>query len=289
MISGPQLTRADDFKNLGRRLGRVKMPQIFESPYTSLVVALVLGALALSGKFNVTATQIILAVALVVVIVGLRQQPWQLALGYSAVAAGILLVLCYFFRPDAVAIDLSKNEGVLIPAHEPMPELARRCRLPENALAVFIGSNLSWSTRFPHTVIEMGNEPMLVIDRDGNRNLKVTVLRIFDDRDDIIARIDADGFWVQNTLRKKRPDQSTLIVYDHNDNEVLKLRYINNRAITVEGVFRHATIKPHYLEVTPSAAIQMPNHNQISDLCFGEMGADISLGTTGSFSLGRVK
>jgi hypothetical protein len=52
--------------------------------------------------------------------------------------------------PITPQIDLTKNEGVLIPGNAPMPELARRCGLPENALAVFIGSNLAWSTPSSH-------------------------------------------------------------------------------------------------------------------------------------------
>ncbi len=263
--------------------------RIIESPYTALSVALVLGALALSGRFSVVASQMFLAATWAVIVIALRSQTWQIMVGVAAISAGSLLLLGYWFRPEAVTIDLSKNEGILIPSNAPMPELARKCGLPDNALAVFIGSNLAWSTRFPHIVLEMADEQMLVIDKDGNHNLKVTVLRIFDDRDDIIARIDEDGFWVQNTLRRKRPDQSTLIVYDHNDTEVLKLKYLNPRAISVQGVFRHAKIKPAYLVVTPTAAIQMPNSNRIMNSCFGEMAADISLGANGAFTLGRAR
>ena len=170
-----------------------------------------------------------------------------------------------------------------------MPDMVTKCRVPDGALSILIGSNLSWSTRFPHTVLEMGDEQMLVVDKDDKRNLKVSVLRIFDDRDDIIARIDNDGFWVQNTLRKKRPDPSTLIVYDHNDIQVLKLQYLNEKAISIQGTFRHAKIRPSYLIVTSDAVIQMPNNNRIMSSCFGEMAADISLGAGGGFALGRAR
>ena len=43
-----------------------------ESPYTGLSVAIILGALALSGKFTVTATQTLLVAAWAVALVGLR-------------------------------------------------------------------------------------------------------------------------------------------------------------------------------------------------------------------------
>ena len=186
-------------------------------------------------------------------------------------------------------LDLGSNEGILVPGNAPMPEMVAKCRVPDGALSILIGSNLSWNTRFPHTVLEMGGEQMLVVDKDDKRNLRVSVLRIFDDRDDIIARIDDDGFWVQNTLRKKRPDPSTLIVYDHNDLQVLKLQYLNEKVISIQGIFRHAKIRPSYLVVTPDAVIQMPNNNRIMSSCFGEMAADISLGVGGGFALGRAR
>jgi hypothetical protein len=136
-------------------------------------------------------------------------------------------------------IDLTKNEDVLIPAKLPMPNLPPG--VPPNALVVFWGSNVSWSTRLPHIILEMADDPMIVVDKKpGTDNLVVTVLRIFDDRNDIIARIDEDGFWVQNAIRKKRPNPSILVVYDHSDTEVLRIQFLNSRAISVQGVFRHA-------------------------------------------------
>jgi hypothetical protein len=80
----------------------------------------------------------------------------------------------------------------------------------------------------------------------------VSLLKIFDDRNDIIARIDVDGFWVANTVRKKRPDQSTLVVYDHYDREVLKIHLLNDRAMSLTGIFRlpSSTVP---MRITPSS------------------------------------
>jgi hypothetical protein len=183
-------------------------------------------------------------------------------------------------------IDLTKNEDVLIPANLPMPEHLPP-DVPPNALVVFWGSNISWNTRLPHTVLEMADDPMIVIDKKpGTDNLVVTVLRVFDDRDDIIARIDEDGFWVKNTTRKKRPDPSTLVVYDHSDTEVLRIQFLNSRAISIEGIFRHSKLNPRYFIITKDRAVQMPNNNSISRSKFAEMGADIIL-TPNGFALGR--
>jgi hypothetical protein len=162
----------------------------------------------------------------------------------------------------AVQADLSKNEGVLTPANLSTPTLPRGATIAPNGIAFLYGSNVSLNdTAFPLTILEMKGESMIVVDRDPDtKNLLITTLRVFDDRDDIIARIDRDGFWVQNTLRKKRPDEHTLIVFDHNDQQVLKIHFLNPQTVSVEGVFRHPQIKPGFLVITENEMIQMPNH-----------------------------
>jgi hypothetical protein len=87
------------------------LEKLIESPYTALSVAIVLGALALSGKFNVTATQILLVFAWAVAIVGLRSTPVPIMLGSGAMIGGALILLGYWFRPDAIP----SYSGVLAP------------------------------------------------------------------------------------------------------------------------------------------------------------------------------
>jgi hypothetical protein len=88
--------------------------KILESPYTALSAAIILGAIALSGKFSVTATQCLLAAAWAVVVVGLRSQPLPVQAGCALVAGGALILLAYFFRPDAVP----SYAGILVPKSE---------------------------------------------------------------------------------------------------------------------------------------------------------------------------
>jgi hypothetical protein len=76
--------------------------KVLESPYTALVFATVLGGLALSGKFTVTATHFLLAVAWVIIVIGLRGQPLPVCVGFGALAAGGLILLGYWFSPDAI-------------------------------------------------------------------------------------------------------------------------------------------------------------------------------------------
>lgn len=78
------------------------LAKIFESPYTALSIGIVIGALALSGSFNVTATQTLLILAWIVAFVGLRSTPTPIWIGAGAIIGGALLILGYLFRPDAI-------------------------------------------------------------------------------------------------------------------------------------------------------------------------------------------
>ena len=130
---------------------------------------------------------------------------------------------------------------------------------------------------------------MIVIDKEPKtNNVVVTLLKVFDDRNDIIARIDQDGFWVQNALRRKRPDPSTLIVYDHSDTEVLRLRLLNSNTIYIQGTFRHAKLGEKYLLITETAAIAMPAHNSFLRNCLGGANVAIAYGTDGSIGMGGI-
>jgi hypothetical protein len=150
------------------------------------------------------------------------------------------------------------NEGVLVPGHMPTPPdlAALAAGAPKDALKVFYGNNVAIAAKLPLNVLMMAGDPMIQIDRKaGSDSIVITVLRIFDDRDNIIARIDADGFWVENSTRKKRPDPHTLVVFDHTDTEVLRIVFLNKEAIFLTGIFRHAGIgfpvivTPTYMDI----------------------------------------
>lgn len=89
----------------------VDLGKVMESPYTALSAAIVFGALALSGRFSVTATQLLLVAAWGVAVVGLRGQPLPICVGTSAIIAGALIMLGYWFRPDAIPA----YSGILTP------------------------------------------------------------------------------------------------------------------------------------------------------------------------------
>jgi hypothetical protein len=128
----------------------------------------------------------------------------------------------------------------LFPGGRATPVLPPNCRAPEGALLVLWGSNVSWLTGDAHTIIRVGEQDMLSVHRDARRpEITVDLLRVFDDRNDIIARVEKGKFWVKPGNRvERRPDASTLVVFDHNDSEALRLDFVNRTTLVVRGVLR---------------------------------------------------
>jgi hypothetical protein len=109
-----------------------------------------------------------------------------------------------------------------------------------DALKVYFGGNVATSTNLPTAILRILGETMIEVNREtAGKELVVSTLKVFDDRKNIIARIDEDGFWVENSTRNKRPNPSTLVVYDHLDHEVLRVVFVNPTTLSVSGVFRH--------------------------------------------------
>lgn len=61
-----------------------------------------LGALAVAGRFSVTASQVLLGLAFVVACVGLRTLPVPQAIGCALVILGSLILLSYWAKPKIV-------------------------------------------------------------------------------------------------------------------------------------------------------------------------------------------
>jgi hypothetical protein len=136
--------------------------------------------------------------------------------------------------------DLAKNQGVLVPASNDDAYGGRCAGLAKRpgALIVNIGGDAAFTDSFPYTILELDGDPVLKIDRVGNK-LAITQLKIIDDRADTLATIDAvTGYWVKEGVHWFHPDKSTIVVRDHLENEVLNLRFTNRNSLTVTGIFR---------------------------------------------------
>ncbi|QAU44191.1 hypothetical protein XH91_01680 [Bradyrhizobium guangzhouense] len=194
--------------------------------------------------------------------------------GISFVTFGSIIGLVGAFQMDAKKPspppDLSKNEGVLVPAEQQMPPLPPHCDLPQGAVAVFLGTDVAWATRFPYVALQAAKDEMLTIEKDpASGEISIATLRIYGADNKVIASIRDGEFWVSGAVRKKRPDASTLIVYDEKDAEVLRVVYLNRRAIVVTGIFRHPDISPRTYVVTREGTKILPGQGEVGGNCLG--------------------
>ena len=143
--------------------------------------------------------------------------------------------------------------GWLIPRSDPTPTVkclkydqtnhtlskTSEFEIPEDYVAVIVGSDVFIEKRFPITILQIADQPRLVLDRiDG----KVSVsLDIFDSDPNprIIAKIENNKFTVNpNNYFKSEPssDGSRLRVIDQHDIEVLNVDFFNGRSLRIRAV-----------------------------------------------------
>ena len=162
--------------------------------------------------------------------------------------------------------------GELIPANKPTPPNA--CgTIPPNAIALLLGNSGAYNSSFPHTVIEVGNEPLLIINKKGNR---IAISAKFFSRDNrIVGELKDNQFYINpnNYFRIERPDEHSLIVYDQEGNKVINVEFLNSSAIRLLGRF--------YLPNRPPIIIEEDfltlGGGKMSRFCFGESRVDIHL------------
>jgi hypothetical protein len=147
------------------------------------------------------------------------------------------------------------------------------CRMPpDGAMKIFIGSNMAWSTRFPHTVLRMGGTDMLVVDRDADGSLTIKTLRVFDANGELLARFDDGIIWSNVEIRTARPDKSTLAIFDKADEEIMRIRFMNPQSLKITGTFFRP---PAVVRITDFRLLI--NGGQMSGNCMENSVADIAV------------
>lgn len=147
-----------------------------------------------------------------------------------------LLVFCLIWTHSAqVEYELSLMSGSLLPANDPDPP-NDVCDANKDEVAVFMGDKGFKTAQFPQTVIRIGDDPVISIDRtpDGAVSLSVDVR---DRSRKIIVRIHNNVFEINqnNYLSMKRKDRSSLVVNDQYGTEVLSARFLNSRSFRLSA------------------------------------------------------
>ncbi len=133
----------------------------------------------------------------------------------------------------------TETHGVLVPANKPMPPNPCEGLGPPDAFFIFLGNSASFTTRFPHTIIRIGSDNILTVDKKEDQ-ISVSA-RVFSRDGRIVAAIKDNEFFINpnNYFRRERPDPHTLVVYDQMNQKVLDVEYLNSRGVRFLGVFNH--------------------------------------------------
>jgi hypothetical protein len=160
---------------------------------------------------------------------------------YSTIIIVLISGTAYRVSSNAEKKELQRNAGPLFAANDQTP--LNTCPIPANSFLVFLGdSTITSASGFPHSVFKFGGQPVLSLDKDKADNLLLS-FQVFDDRGDIIVRMSqtkdgSNSYWVKPDCRMERKDRSSLSVFDHKDQVVLDVRYLNFSAVKITGTFR---------------------------------------------------
>ena len=139
--------------------------------------------------------------------------------------------------------ELSQLHGWLYPSSDPIPP--NRCgEIPKDSLAVFLGSSVALTRDFPHTVLTLKDEDIIILDKHDDGSLAISMnVRSEDGR--VIAKFEKGEFIINqnNFLEMRRSDRSSLQIIDQHNNEVLNVRYFNPQAISISVMRTYPSVE----------------------------------------------
>jgi len=191
---------------------------------------------------------------------------FRLVLG---VAASVVLLLGLSSTFEWVNLEEVRLSETLASKNVETPVVPASCsQIPPGAVMIFMGSNLALATKMPATVVKMGDSDLLVVDIYRGHRLRIDTLRLLNENNEEIARIDGDEFWTAPSVRHEKPDASTLVIYDQNNAEVLRISYLNVQAIVIRGKFRAEDHPPLFIGEDKAEL----GDRTFEDACLGELG-----------------
>jgi hypothetical protein len=125
--------------------------------------------------------------------------------------------------------------GHLLPGNDPMP--VNRCTdlhpMSTNDY-LFLTPFSTDIVELPFVVLRVHKQDMITVSKGASGLLELR-MNIRNRDGSLIVRFDEDGFEVSPALYKRHPDKSTLVVEDSFGNEVLRVRYKNQKTLYLRG------------------------------------------------------
>jgi hypothetical protein len=156
-----------------------------------------------------------------------------------ALCFGTFLLFVFFVCCiHSVQYEIERHIGVglLTPASDDVP--VNHCGSTERGgISLYWGGNISYITAFPHVVIKVKGQDLLVINRDSKGRLSLTA-EIFDHSGNLVAEIHNNIFRINklNYFEFDHPDNSTLWVRDQRGKEVLNIRYQDPESVRITAM-----------------------------------------------------
>jgi hypothetical protein len=130
--------------------------------------------------------------------------------------------------------------GKMIPASDPTPKNAcsqdKDAPLRTDEVLVIFGDCASVANNFPHTVLRVNDDRILSLHSDGKGNMALEVKSIAPDGK-VVFQVDEDGVFIGRDadVHLFHPDKSTVLLKDAFGAVLLRARYINKQAFSVQG------------------------------------------------------
>jgi hypothetical protein len=143
---------------------------------------------------------------------------------------------------------IDPRNGTLSPA-----KYDKRCRA--DAFSIIGGKNYFSVTKWPYTMVYLDGRPILTFRKDHSKIL-LDRLHLFDDRHNVIVHVEDNTFSILGDYTRiaSGSGRTTLVIFDHNDVQALKLTYASQCVMRIEGIFRNeksgVTIGDEYMELS---------------------------------------
>lgn len=226
--------------------------QIFlSSPITGLIIVLILAALAASGRFSVSVSNILLICAFLIGCFGIFRSGYgvHLSIIFSLLLGiGLTCISWWIQRLPQEPRQIVQSD-LLLPGDEKTPNLHIPCGrppgVPEKAVTIakgemvlLVGDFAISTAEKSFVVLKLYGKDLLTMTRVDN-GISVST-DIWDEEGKILATIENNQFRVNpnKTIPLIRPDPHTLIVEDERKVCVLSVRFLNPSTIKIGGIFR---------------------------------------------------
>jgi hypothetical protein len=181
------------------------------------------------------------------------------------------------------AIPKEINQGYLVPDQLASPKnwctQAAQHSLPSGSLVLYYGSNTAITANYPHKMIAIRGRSLLSMTKDQNNSISINLEVLSDDGRSIVT-IENNEFVINsnNYYGMVRPSKSKLIVYDHDQTEVLNVTYLNESSVMITGHFDYAGYAVDIGSEQTTIHRPLPPNIQFAGTCWGANGnADIDL------------